>query len=72
MKFKGPDMTHSYSTAFYKCKFKQTNKNIATRPGRLSHVSSQGLETDQSLSTCFNFIKSKTICSSWNVADMPH
>ena len=31
------------------------NKWIATRPGRFNHVSSQGLETDQSLSTCFNF-----------------
>ena len=28
---------------------------IATRLGRSSHVSSQGLETDWSLSTCFNF-----------------
>ena len=33
------------------------NKWIATRPGRFNHVSSQGLETDQSLSTCFNFKK---------------
>ena len=30
---------------------------IATRPGRLSHVSPQGLETEQSLSTRFNFNK---------------